>query len=97
MNFTNYSKKSKSIPQLKSEELAIKANAINQELAKKFERLNVSRQKHIADSIERVKQDSIRRAREDSLRVVAERNKEVSYKKQPPMVLCTFEEKQDLL
>ena len=73
-------KKSKSIPQLKSEELAIKANAINQELAKKFERLNVSRQKHIADSIERVKQDSIRRAREDSLRVVAERNKEVSYK-----------------
>ena len=73
-------KNSKSIPQLKSEELAIKANAINQELAKKFERLNVSRQKHIADSIERVKQDSIRRAREDSLRVVAERHKEVSYK-----------------
>lgn len=72
-------KKSKSIPQLKSEELAVKANAINQELAEKYERLNVARQKHIADSIERVKRDSIRKAREDSLRVVAERNKEVSY------------------
>lgn len=73
-------KRSKSIPQLKSEELIVKANAINQELAEKFERLNVARQKHIADSIERVRQDSIRKAREDSLRVVTEQNKEASYK-----------------
>ena len=62
-------KKSKSIPQLKPEELTVKANAINQELAEKFERLNSARQKHIADSIERVRQDSIRKAREDSIKV----------------------------
>lgn len=73
-------KKSKSIPQLKPEELTVKADAINQELANKFERLNKARQKHIADSIERVKQDSIRKAKEDSLRIVAERNKEISYR-----------------
>lgn len=73
-------KKSKSIPQLKAEELAVKSKAINQELAEKFERMNVARQKHIADSIERVRQDSIRKAREDSLRVLTERNKEISYR-----------------
>lgn len=73
-------KKNKSIPQLKAEELAAKANAINQELAEIFERMNVARQKHIVDSIERAKQDSIQKAREDSLRVVTERNKEISYR-----------------
>ncbi len=73
-------KKSKSIPQLKPEELTAKANAINQEMAERFERLNVARQKHIADSVERVKQDSIRKVREDSLRVITERNKATSYR-----------------
>ena len=73
-------KKSKSIPQLKSEDLTAKANAINQEMAEKFERLNVARREHIADSIERVRQDSIQKAREDSLRIVSERNKEIAYK-----------------
>ncbi len=73
-------KKSKSIPQLKPDELMAKANAINQEMAAKFERLNVARQKHLADSIERVKQDSIRKVREDSLRIVAEKEKEINYK-----------------
>lgn len=80
-------KKSKSIPQVKAEELGAKAAAINQDLAEKFARMNVARQKHIADSIERVRLDSIRMAREDSLRkvrddslrLVEERNKE-SYK-----------------
>lgn len=62
-------KKSKSIPQLKAEELAAKATAINQELADKFERMNVARQKHVADSIERVRLDSIRKVREDSIKV----------------------------
>lgn len=73
-------KKNKGIPQLKSEELTAKANIINQELARKFERLNVARQKHIADSIERIRRDSIQKAKEDSLRVVEEQNKEMSYK-----------------
>ncbi len=73
-------KKSKSIPQLKPDELTAKANAINQEMAEKYERLNKSRQKHIADSIERVKQDSIRMVREDSIRKVAEIERETTYR-----------------
>ena len=73
-------KKSKSIPQLKSDELTELANVANQEMAERFARLNSKRQKHIADSIELSRQDSIRKAKEDSIRVVAERNKEISYK-----------------
>ncbi len=78
-DFHKILKKSKSIPQLKSEELAAKANAVNQELAEKFERLNVARQKHIADSIERVRQDSVRKAREDSIRVAQAKEKLDNY------------------
>lgn len=79
-DFHKLLKKSKSIPQLKPEELTAKANAINQEMAERFERINVARQKHIADSVEQVKQDSIKKAKEDSLRVTAEKNKEENYR-----------------
>ena len=74
-------KKSKSIPQLKSEELSELANVANQEMAERFARLNAERQKHIADSIVLARQDSIRKAKDDSLKVVLERNKEISYKR----------------
>ncbi len=72
-------KKSKSIPQLKSDELSIKAQAVSKELEDKFERLNQSRQRHIADSIERVHQDSIRQAREDSIRIAEAKAKAARY------------------
>lgn len=74
-------KKSKSIPQLKAEDLLAKSNAISQELTERFERQNKIRQKQIADSLEQARIDSIIRAREDSLRIVAEKNKEESYRK----------------
>lgn len=73
-------KKSKSIPQLNPDELTAKSNAINKEMEERFERLNASRQKYIADSIERVKRDSIKKVRDDSLRIVAEKKKETIYR-----------------
>lgn len=73
-------KKSKSIPQLKPEELAAKATLVSQKLEERFRQLNIARQEHIADSIETIRRDSIRKAMEDSLRIVAERNKEASYR-----------------
>lgn len=74
-------KKSKSIPQLKPEELVVKASIVNQEMEERFKQLNVARQKHITDSIELARQDSIRKAKEDSLLHVAEKEKEDIYKK----------------
>ena len=79
-DFHKLLKKSKSIPQLKSEELTVKANAINQELAEKFERLNVARQKHIADSIKKVKADSLEKIKQDSLQRVEEQIKLEKYR-----------------
>ena len=61
-------KKSKSIPQLKGDELTAAITKINQSLASKFERLNIERQRYIDDSIRIAKEDSIRRAKEDSIR-----------------------------
>ena len=61
-------KKSKSIPQLKGDELTAAITEINQSLASKFERLNIERQRYIDDSIRIAKEDSIRRAKEDSIR-----------------------------
>lgn len=72
-------KKSKSIPQLKGEELAIKAQAVSKDLQEKFSRLNQARQQHIADSIERVRQDSIRKAKEDSIREAQAKEKLEKY------------------
>ena len=63
-------KKSKSIPQLKSDELTIKAKEINAQMEEKFNRLNQARQKHINDSIQKAREDSIKKAREDSIRLV---------------------------
>lgn len=74
-------KKSKSIPQLSAEELTAKANAINIEMNERFERLNSSRKKFIADSLARVKRDSIKRAKDDSIRIVKEKALEANYKK----------------
>lgn len=74
-------KKSKSIPLLNAEELTAKANAISQEMAERYERINTARQKHLTDSIEQVKRDSMRKATEDSLRLVAEQEKETNYKR----------------
>ena len=61
-------KKSKSIPQLKGDELTAAITEINQSLASKFKRLNIERQRYIDDSIRIAKEDSIRRAKEDSIR-----------------------------
>ena len=74
-------KKSKSIPQFKSEELAQKAASINEEMAKRYEILNETRQQQINDSIERAKQDSLRKVREDSIRRAAVLAREDNYRK----------------
>lgn len=72
-------KKSKTIPQLKSEDLRAKANAISKAIEEKYQRLNEARQKQIAASVEKARRDSIQKAKDDSLRVLAEQNKKDSY------------------
>ena len=63
-------KKSKSIPQMKGDELLAKAAEISNEMDAHFKHLNELRQKHINDSIQKAKEDSIRKAREDSIKLV---------------------------
>ena len=75
-------KKSKSIPFLKPEELAMKANSINQELDKKFQSLNDARLKHIEDSLFKTKADSIEKIKQDSLKRVEEQTKLEKYRKE---------------
>lgn len=74
-------KKSKSIPQLKSQELAAKVNEVNMKLEEKFYRLNMARQQHINDSIQKARMDSIMKAREDSIRLVKLAKQKNDYRK----------------
>lgn len=63
-------KKSKSIPQMKDDELAAKSAEVSKKLEEKFVLLNQAREKHINDSIQKAREDSIKKAREDSIRFV---------------------------
>jgi hypothetical protein len=63
-------KKSKSIPQMKDNELTAKSIEISKILEERFSRLNQAREKHINDSIQKAREDSIKKAREDSIRMV---------------------------
>ena len=63
-------KKSKSIPQMKNDELSAKSLEVSKKLEEKFARLNQAREKFINDSIQKVREDSIKKAREDSIRLV---------------------------
>lgn len=63
-------KKSKSIPQMKDDELTAKSAEVSKKLEEKFVLLNQAREKHINDSIQKAREDSIKKAREDSIRFV---------------------------
>ncbi len=80
-NLAKILKKSKSIPQLKGEDLTAALNKTSQALAEKFERLNTARQKHIADSIQKAHDDSIKKAREDSIRLAKLMRQKEDYRK----------------
>ena len=54
-------KKSKSIPQMKDDELAAKSAVVNKKLDEKFTLLNQAREKHINDSIQKAREDSIKK------------------------------------
>ncbi len=69
-NLHKFLKKSKSIPQLNSDQLTAKAKEISIQMEEKFNRLNQAREKHISDSIRMAYEDSIRKAHEDSIRLV---------------------------
>ena len=73
-------KKSKSIPQMKGDELMAKAAEVNNQLDAHFKHLNEVRQKHINDSIQKAKEDSIRKAREDSIKIATENKKAEEYR-----------------
>ena len=73
-------KKSKSIPQMKGDELMAKAAEVNNQLDAHFKHLNEVRQKHINDSIQKAKEDSIKKAREDSIRIATENKKADEYR-----------------
>lgn len=73
-------KKSKSIPQMKGEELSAKAAEISNEMDVHFKHLNEVRQKHVNDSIQKAREDSIRKAREDSIRIATENKKAEDYR-----------------
>ena len=62
-------KKSKSIPQMKDDDLTVKASEVSTRLEEKFARLNLAREKHINDSIRKAREDSIKKAQEDSIRL----------------------------
>ena len=73
-------KKSKSIPQMKGDELTAKASEVSNEMDAHFKHLNELRQKHINDSIQKAREDSIRKAREDSIRIAQENKKAEDYR-----------------
>lgn len=73
-------KKSKSIPQMKGDELMAKAAEVNSQMDAHFKYLNEVRQKHINDSILKAKEDSIRKAREDSIRLVKQAKQKEDYR-----------------
>ena len=50
-------KKSKSIPQMKDDELTAKSIEISKKLEERFSRLNQAREKHINDSIQKARED----------------------------------------
>lgn len=60
-------KKSKAIPQIKDDEADALILRRNKELEDQYASLNLSRTKHINDSIAKAKSDSIKKAKEDSI------------------------------
>ena len=74
-------KKSKSIPQMKDDDLTVKASEVSTRLEEKFTRLNLAREKHINDSIQKAREDSIKKAREDSIRLVKLAKQKDDYRK----------------
>ena len=74
-------KKSKSIPQMKDDELAAKSAVVNKKLDEKFTLLNQAREKHINDSIQKAREDSIKKAREDSIRLAKQAKQKEDYRK----------------
>ena len=74
-------KKSKSIPQMKDDDLTVKASEVSTRLEEKFARLNQAREKHISDSIQKAREDSIKKAREDSIRLVKLAKQKDDYRK----------------
>jgi len=74
-------KKSKSIPQLKGDELSAKVADVNTQLAAHFKYQNELRQKHINDSIQKAREDSIRKAREDSIQKAREDSMRIAEEK----------------
>lgn len=74
-------KKSKTIPQLKGNDLHVAIEKHNNSLASQFARMNEARQKHIEDSIAKAREDSIRRARLDSIQKAQTLAKAENYRK----------------
>lgn len=74
-------KKSKSIPQMKDNELSIKSIEVSKKLEEKFTRLNQAREKFINDSIQKAREDSIKKAREDSIRFAKLAKQKDDYRK----------------
>ena len=74
-------KKSKSIPQMKDDELNVKSVEVSKKLEEKFARLNQAREKFSNDSIQKAKEDSIKKAREDSIRFAKLAKQKDDYRK----------------
>ena len=74
-------KKSKSIPQMKDDELSSKSKEVNIRLEEKFARLNQAREKFINDSTQKAREDSIKKAREDSVRFAKLAKQKDDYRK----------------
>ena len=74
-------KKSKSIPQMKDNELSIKSIEVSKKLEEKITRLNQAREKFINDSIQKAREDSIKKAREDSIRFAKLAKQKDDYRK----------------
>ena len=74
-------KKSKSIPQMKDDELSSKSKEVNTRLEEKFARLNQAREKFINDSTQKAREDSIKKAREDSVRFAKLAKQKDDYRK----------------
>ena len=74
-------KKSKSIPQMKDDELNVKSVEVSKKLEEKFARLNQAREKFINDSIQKAREDSVKKAREDSIRFAKLAKQKDDYRK----------------
>ena len=74
-------KKSKSIPQMKDDELSAKSLEVSKKLEEKFARINQAREIFINDSIQKAREDSLKKAREDSIRLAKLAKQKDDYRK----------------